>query len=519
MPLYHIEDGSIIGQPDAVTNGNRRASQHALQNWLTALLLLVCAGYYAVPLADSDFWWHIAAGREILHTGGLPDVDPFGVFPAADPIRNDTVLKGQWLGQVVLYGLYRMGGIDAVVAFRVAVLLICIALIYARARLLSAGHPLALWAVLALVALNAGGFGGERPQLLSFLFAALFFVCIDLARQRRDWRWLWALPPITVLWANSHGGVILGVVLLGLWSALGWLDRSLPPRERRQWLAVSGVVFLASLLTPNGIQTYLYLFQLEGSVLQQRTSEYTSTLQLYELGLVWQQVWVYGYFLLVAAGLAGLLWLRRWQEAAMVAFLAAISISSYRYFAFLLFLAAPYLMLGLGRLMPAWLSGLASPRRVLALAATLLLAVLATGVVRGTVFQSGLHKMAYPVAIADFVERQKLGGRAFNNLEWGGYLLWRLGGQVQPYIDGRMLDMSRFPPYTHILWATPQGVQWFDRYNFQLVILPYHGRFNPQRYKLIDYLSQRRDWRLAYRDAQGVVFVRRGARDLFGGRR
>jgi len=38
-------------------------------------------------------------------------------------IRNDTVLKGQWLGQVVLYGLFEAGGINAVVAFRVAVLL------------------------------------------------------------------------------------------------------------------------------------------------------------------------------------------------------------------------------------------------------------------------------------------------------------------------------------------------------------------------------------------------------------
>lgn len=486
---------------------------------MLGLLLLVCAGWYAVPLADSDFWWHIAAGRDILQRGALPDVDPFGVFPAADAIRNDTVLKGQWLGQVVLYGLYRLGGVDAVVAFRVAVLLTCIALVYGRTRLLSATHPLALWAVLALVALNAAGFGGERPQLLSFLFAALFFVCIDLARQRRDWRWLWILPPITVLWANSHGGVILGVVLLGLWSVLGWLDKSRPPRERLQWLAASGAVLLASLLTPNGVQTYLYLFQLEGSVLQQRTSEYTSVLQLYQLGLVWQQWWVYGYFLLAAGGLAGLLWLRRWPEAAVVAFLAAISISSYRYFAFFLFLAAPYLVLGLGRLLPAGLGHFATSRRVLALVAVVLLAVLATGVVRGTVFQGGLQERAYPVTIADFVEREKLGGRAFNNLEWGGYLLWRLGGRVRPYIDGRMLDMARFPPYTHILWATPQGVQWFDRLGFQLVILPYHGRFDPQRYKLIDHLSRRRDWRLAYRDAQGVVFVRRQVADLFGGRR
>ncbi|VAX02728.1 hypothetical protein MNBD_GAMMA20-1797 [hydrothermal vent metagenome] len=484
---------------------------------MLGLLLFVCAGYYAVPLADSDFWWHIAAGRDILQHGALPATDPFGVFPAADVIRSDTVLKGQWLGQVVLYGLFEAGGINAVVAFRVAVLLACIALIYIRARCLMAMNPLALWGVLALVALNASGFGGERPQLLSFLFAALFFVCIDLARRRCDWRWLLPLPLITVLWANSHGGVILGVVLLGLWSVMGWLDKSMGRRERAQWLAMSGVVFFASLLTPNGIQTYLYLFQLEGSVLQQRTSEYISALQVYELGYVWPQVGIYGYFMLAMAGLIGLLKLHRWREAAVVTFLAAISISSYRYFAFFLFIAAPYLIVGLGSLMPKKVNELATPRRIQALVAVTLVIVLASGTARGTVFRGGLYPAAYPIAIADSVEQQKLRGRAFNNLEWGGYLLWRLGGQVQPYIDGRMLDMSRFPPYTHILWATPQGIQLFNRNNFQLVILPYHGRFDPQRYKLIDYLATRRDWRLAYRDAQGVVFVRRQTENFFGG--
>ena len=489
-----------------------------LQPVLLGLLLLLCAGWYAVPVADSDFWWHIAAGRDILQHG-LPSSDPFGVFPAADPIRNDTVLRGQWLGQVVLYAVYAAGGIDAVVAFRVAVLLTCLGLVAVRARLIGAGRPLALWPVLALVALGAWGFGGERPQLLSFLFAALFFLCVDLARQRRDARWLWALPFITVLWANSHGGVILGVVLLGLWSLAGWLERGADRRENLRWLAMSGAVFLASLLTPNGIQTYRYLFQLEGSVLQQRTSEYISALQIFDLGFVWPQVWVYAYFLLGLLALAGLARAGRWRELMVTGFLAAISVSSYRYFAFFLFIAAPWLVLGLARLLPLGWDLRLPPRRVQQAVAAGLVLLLATGLARGSLFRGGFHAAAYPVAIADFIERNQLTGRAFNNLEWGGYLLWRLGDRVTPYIDGRMLDMDRFPPYTHMLWATPQGIRLFNADNFQLVILPHHGRFDPQRYKLIDYLLTHPEWQRVYRDAQGVVFLHRPARDLFGGRR
>jgi hypothetical protein len=136
-----------------------------------------------------------------------------------------------------------------------------------------------------------------------------------------------------------------------------------------------------------------------------------------------------------------------------------------------------------------------------------LLGVLIVGVVRGMVFRGGFYENLYPVEIANFVQQNNLRGRAFNNMEWGGYLLWRLTPQVTPFIDGRMLDEKRFPPYTNILWATAPGIQWFEREHFQLVIMPYHGRFDSQRYKLLDYLRARPEWQLVYRDKKGVIFV------------
>jgi hypothetical protein len=477
------------------------------------LFLLLCIGYYFLPLWDSDFWWHIAAGREIFASGKIPSHDPFGVYPAADVIRNDTVLKGQWLGQVVLYALFKLGGVDAVVAFRALVLVSCVALVYLRCRWRSA-QGLVLWAVLTLVALVAHEFSGERPQLLSFLFAALFFVVLERAEQHDDVRWLILLPLITLLWANSHGGVLLGVALMAIWGALKFFDSQAPLRERQWWLLAIVGVFIASLLTPNGILTYRYLFALEGSVLQARTSEYISALQIYTLGHVWPQVWIYIYYLLAMVAMYGLWHARQWRPLVLTVFLVAISIASFRYFIFFMIVAGPFVATGVTRVMSSRLGLTASLGRLGQIASILvLLIVISLGTLRGSLFQGGLYTPAYPVAIASFVEgfaqQQGLRGRVFNNLEWGGYLLWRLPRELTLYIDGRMLDEARFPPYTHILWATPQGVQWFERAHFQLVILPHHGRFDPRRYRLIDYLRTRPDWLQVYQDAKGVVFVRR----------
>ena len=482
---------------------------------VVVLFFLVCAGYYAVPLWDSDFWWHIASGREILQHG-LPTVDPFGVFPAADAVRNETVLKGQWLGQVVLFGLYAAGGVNAVVAFRVLVLLTCMGLVLWRCRYLSVG-TLICWLLLALVAMSIGDFGGERPQLLSFLFAGLFFVALD--RSEANTRWLLALPLITLLWANSHGGVLLGVALLGLWTTLKLFDASSSGRQKRHWLLALAAVVLVSLATPNGLQTYYYLFDLEGSVLQSRTSEYISVFRLYTLGQWWSQLWVLVFYAVALAGCAGLLAQRQWRPLAATVFLGLISASAVRYFIFFLILAAPYIALGLQTLvqtrLPRLATGQAAPKPLSLMLALGLVAVLLWGVLRGEVFRGGFYAAAYPVAIADFMQRSLAQQtspasppRVFNNMEWGGYLLWRLAPRVQLYIDGRMLDKARFPPYTHMLWATPQGVQWFARQGFQWVILPHHGRYDPQRYSLIDYLRRQRDWRQVYADAKGVVFRR-----------
>jgi hypothetical protein len=413
----------------------------------------------------------------------------------------------------VLYAFFSAGGVDAVVALRALVLLTCVAMVYLRCRR-QALHGLAMWPVLILVGLGVHEFGGERPQLLSFLFAALFFWVIDHVEQQRDARWLGLLPLIAVLWANSHGGVLLGVVLIMMWSALKFFDAEAPKREKQWWLLCSAGVFIASLLTPNGILTYRYLFELEGSVLQARTSEYISALQIYTLGHVWSQVWIYTYFLLAMVAVFGLWRARQWRPLAVTLFLAAISVSSFRYFMFFLILAAPYVASGIERVIHPRMNLDARLAQLGQLVLVIgLLIVLSVGTLRGNFFQGGLYAPAYPVAIADFVEKfvrqQQVRGRVFNNLEWGGYLLWRLPRQVTLYIDGRMLDEARFPPYTHILWATPQGVQWFEREHFQLVILPHHGRFDTQHYKLINYLRTRPDWQQVYQDAKGVVFVRR----------
>ena len=77
------------------------------EGWAFATLLAV--GVFAIGLsasADSDVWWHLAAGREMVHTHALLYADPFSVSAEGRPW-----VDVHWLFQIAIYGVYAVGGL------------------------------------------------------------------------------------------------------------------------------------------------------------------------------------------------------------------------------------------------------------------------------------------------------------------------------------------------------------------------------------------------------------------------
>jgi hypothetical protein len=137
------------------------------------------------------------------------------------------------------------------------------------------------------------------------------------------------------------------------------------------------------------------------------------------------------------------------------------------------------------------------------------LSLLGYGFNKGKVFQHGLQEQRFPVGAVDFIKSHHLGGKMFNSMGWGGYLLWNLSGTTTLFIDGRTLDPYRVAPYTNILWATPEGLRYFEQANFNLALIPYGNAFGGKRYPVIDYLKNRPEWQIIYQDGLGLLFAKR----------
>src|SRR5215470_8803713 len=99
----------LITPPSPTSRPARRSGRFILtleHVWLAAALMLIALRPLLTPIPPNDFWWHMASGRAILAQGAIPTLDSFSYTQAGQPFFNQG-----WLAQLLMYGLYELGGL------------------------------------------------------------------------------------------------------------------------------------------------------------------------------------------------------------------------------------------------------------------------------------------------------------------------------------------------------------------------------------------------------------------------
>jgi hypothetical protein len=188
---------------------------------LVAAASLALAGVF--PLNNPDAFGHLAQGRNIAQLGHVPQRDPFSVWrPVPAPFHNY-----EWLSDLVMFGVWELGGPDALIIGKCALLALAGVLLVLVA--LEVGGPRAALAggLLVLAAIPGARFRfSERPQIVAFPLAALYLlglcrICAERTGRRERRIWIAALALAHVLWVNLHGSHLLGLALTALFLAFG----------------------------------------------------------------------------------------------------------------------------------------------------------------------------------------------------------------------------------------------------------------------------------------------------------
>ena len=114
------------------------------------------------------------------------------------------------------------------------------------------------------------------------------------------------------------------------------------------------------------------------------------------------------------------------------------------------------------------------------------------------------HKIAdeYPRAALEFMQGQKLNGRIFNSVEFGGYMEWNAPA-LKPFIDGRgdiFIYNGIFADYVSAVTVS-KPLEIFDKYHIDYVLLE-------QKWPLTYVLEHSSGWQLVYRDKVAALFER-----------
>lgn len=411
----------------SVTTAEPAEAAARSSRWLP---LWVGLGVYAFVLVtgnklliDPDTLWQVTVGQWIIDHHAVPVVDFYSFT-----MRGQPWISTQWLAQAAFAASFAAAGWAGPVVLTSAAAAVTFWL-YAGflARRLSSGTTI-VFAAAALALMMPHLLA--RPHVLAMPVMVAWVAGLCAAADRRAAPSFWLLPLMT-LWANLHGGFVLGLSLAGalaldaLWHAAPAARLALALR----WMAFGLAALAASCVTPYGwgsllaSQKILSLGEALALISEWRPADFSS-LGALELSL------------LLGVGLA------LWRgitlpplRIAMLLGLIHLALSAERNLELLALLAPLILAAPLARQIGLAEDdagpGTATLRRPLA--AGLALCLVAGTFAWTATFGYAPHRSASPVAAVAALKRLAP-ARVFNAYDFGGYLI---ANGVAPFIDGR----------------------------------------------------------------------------------
>jgi len=404
--------------------------------------LPLCAGLAAFAsalfsgarlLGDPDTYWHIAAGRWIIEHRAIPHADIFSNSMAGAPW-----VPHEWLAEIIFAPAYDFLGWNGPVLLTALCFAVALAILTrALLRHLEPIHALAgmatAWALVVPHLL-------ARPHVLTLPILVFWFASLVEARSKNRAPPLW-LAGLMILWANLHGGYVLGLVFAALFAGEALVmapDKNARLLAVRQWAPFGLAAILASLLTPNGLEGLFFpwhLLQMKYAlaVLSEWQSPNFQEFQPLEAWLL------LGLFASLSFGVK-----LPWTRVLMLLLLLHISLQHLRNIE-VLGLAAPLLIAesvarqlrrARGNAASALdavfhsLSGRATPAG-LACMAFLFVALGAVSLAHPIARESGGYT---PEAAVKAAEDAHVTGPVMNEYAFGGYLIFE---GIAPFIDGR----------------------------------------------------------------------------------
>jgi hypothetical protein len=485
---------------------SQRYSLLSASRWTVILSIAMAT---ADNFAEPDLWIHMLTGQTTLRTGHIPRFDTYS-YSAAGAVWHNH----EWLSQVALAFFYAHLGVFGLKILK----LICSSiLIIALAVGISATDAAARVQRLTLI-LSAVAISTQmqfRPQLFTFMMISIVMMALALEVYRGR-AILWPLIPIFTLWANFHGGYIVGLGAMGIATAVmfvqGWLgDAGRIASGRRLALITLGCA-AATIINPFGVGLWTGVVHSVGDpLIRKMIADWVPlpTMMLSNWRDSPKELLQYVAPMLMFAGFVVAVAIAPDVEDAPLVAVATIFIGAAFYAARnvavgVIAVAIPlarHASLALARRsepQPAAPAGEGEPAALLAICA------IALALVGGTLSNRLRTWKPMPTGALAFMQQHKLHGNLLPQFEWGSYVLWHMGDAFKVYIDTRtelVYTDKQESDYAIFFYGMEGADKLLDAYPHDYVLMGVHD-------KGADVVRKDPRWHLLYSDQTAALFGR-----------
>lgn len=490
--------------------------------FVSVFLLAVC------NIEDTDAWQHLSFGRLIWELKGLPATEPFQYT-----MTGQAFYYTSWLFALIYYLAYLTFDVYGVILLKATTVTVAFYILFRDSLLHYKNHITTIIIMTVVVLISRHRFV-ERPD--TFLMVFLPFTIFSLnAFVYENKKYLYVLPFIHLLWANSHSSINLMLIPFLSFIAGGLLQQYLNKKGMRfsntpsasqlkLILVIFTISFAVSLLNPNFIEQYTWGAKI--------------------LATPWFKQWItealaptwktnkWPYIIVVAVAVSFILnWLvayrsREKEFAPLIHFIMAIpfiilAFTAVRFIFLLAFIAGPVLARNLSASLYNVKWGNIFLRRSASLMAAVWIVVFAPLTILnikpfgdiGKTFGFGIDYKMTPEGALMYMDRKDIVGRVFNTFDWGSYIIWRDFPKRTIFIDPRgYLPPDLLGKIVLALYKPSVLDDLEGRYGFEAILTKYPAVTSNTMGTGRDDMLSNPKWALVYWDDTALLYLKRGGR-------
>jgi len=489
---------------------------YILPFWLAAVFCL------RGDITFNDLGYYIKFGEMMMEKGAVLRHDVF-----THTFCGLQYVNSGWMSQVLLAFCWKTGGLKLLILMKTALLLAAMAVFWHLIGNLTRHYKITLIFIVYAVALGCTNWA-IRPQLGIIPIFAFFYSRL-YRKEKITNSSILLFSLLMILWVNLHSSFPMGIMLAGIF-LLGEAgseyhnNATYPKIERIKKLAGNSrlrrllflliILTLVTLINPYGINILKDVW-VNSSIGPARSMEWQPTTMK---GFA-------GYCFVISIVLGGVIlkYSRRkitFTEAILLLVFLLAGFKALRMVLWWGIVSAPILSVHFcsikfaakrisGQKKEAGQESECLPLNILFL--VVLMAAFISFLpwlrpyhpIKGV--RNIINPLTEPVEIADYIKREGLKGKMYNNINWGSYLIWRLWPEYKVFADNRLHLVPEE------IWKDTIAVQngfanWgkiLDKYDISFVVLS-----KKDNKKMIGFIGDDKGWKKEYEDETGTIFVR-----------